>query len=256
MTPSTSSTTLQPQLSQPQLRKPPSPPSRRQTPRIRQTLRKPDEEAETAAKDGSNKPKHKHRHGKKIFGVGGNSNKHSHHEGQRRRWREEITPREKKRYEGVWASNRGRLMDLDPNRDPDQDLDTQDSEADVNLVSGVVIRDIWARSRLPVDELAEVWDLVIDHRTRVASAGAGAGAGTSGADETQATSIQRGGRAPPKPGTRPRDRALNRTEFVVGMWLIDQRLRGRKIPPKISDSVWGSARGGGVSVKRPKGAKK
>ena len=48
------------------------------------------------------------------------------------------------------------------------------------------------------------------------------------------------------------------------MWLIDQRLRGRKIPRKVSDSVWGSARGGGLSVsvrgprspKAAKGAKK
>jgi hypothetical protein len=43
---------------------------------------------------------------------------------------------------------------------------------------------------------------------------------------------------------------LGRQEFVVGMWLIDQRLKGRKIPRKVTDSVWGSANG--VRVMKPK----
>ena len=123
--------------------------------------------------------------------------------------------------------------------------DAAGADAGADLVSGIVVRDIWARSRLPVDELAEVWDLVVDHRSRGGGAGGGGARGSSDED--------RGG------GTRLRDRALDRTEFVVGMWLVDQRLRGRKIPPKVSDSVWGSARGGGVvgvSVKRPKGSKR
>lgn len=77
-----------------------------------------------------------------------------------------------------------------------------------------MVRDLWSRSRLPVDELAEVWDLV-----------------------------DRTGRG-----------ALDKTEFVVGLWLIDQRLRGRKIPQKVMDSVWASARG--VSVKGPPKEKK
>lgn len=33
---------------------------------------------------------------------------------------------------------------------------------------------------------------------------------------------------------------LDRAEFVVGLWLIDQRLKGRKLPTRVSDSVWGS----------------
>ena len=36
--------------------------------------------------------------------------------------------------------------------------------------------------------------------------------------------------------------ALGKDEFVVGMWLIDQRLRGRKLPLRVSESVWGSVR--------------
>lgn len=80
------------------------------------------------------------------------------------------------------------------------------------FVVNIAVREIWKRSRLPVDELAEVWDLV-----------------------------DRLGRG-----------MLGRQEFVVGMWLIDQRLRGRKIPAKVSDSVWGSANGMKVHNPRTK----
>ncbi|OTB00121.1 hypothetical protein M426DRAFT_324533 [Hypoxylon sp. CI-4A] len=189
MTPSTSQTP------------PPKPPSRRQTPHMRQTLRRPpsksdDEETHTKKR-------------KPMVKLGGN--KHIHHEGARKRWREEITARERKRYEGVWASNRGLLL-----VSPDRPLNQQQSEKEKlkeQMVANVIVRDIWARSRLPFDELAEVWDLV-DRR----------GVGY-----------------------------LDRAEFVVGMWLIDQRLRGRKIPRKVTDSVWGSARG--VRVAPPKHGK-
>ncbi|KAK1702755.1 hypothetical protein BDP67DRAFT_482354 [Colletotrichum lupini] len=43
---------------------------------------------------------------------------------------------------------------------------------------------------------------------------------------------------------------LGKAEFVVGLWLIDQRLRGRKIPARVSASVWDSAQG--VKVLSPK----
>ena len=35
---------------------------------------------------------------------------------------------------------------------------------------------------------------------------------------------------------------LVREEFVVGMWLIDQQLKGHKLPVKVPDSVWDSVR--------------
>ena len=31
---------------------------------------------------------------------------------------------------------------------------------------------------------------------------------------------------------------LTKEEFVVGLWLIDGRLKGKKLPVKVSDSVW------------------
>lgn len=82
--------------------------------------------------------------------------------------------------------------------------------ADVSeCVLNVVVREIWRRSRLPDDELAEVWELVASGRNM-----------------------------------------LDKQQFVVGMWIIDQRLRGRKIPTKASASVWDSAKG--VRVSSPK----
>ncbi|KAI1761469.1 hypothetical protein GGR53DRAFT_27010 [Hypoxylon sp. FL1150] len=198
-------------------------------PHMRQTLRKP--MAKREDEDGS-RSRSKQRRRKPLGKLGGGK-KHIHHEGARKRWREEITARERKRYEGVWASNRGLLLASPSSSDPvahphtdntyfnshphahpprqqqqpatkrQQDKHREAEKANEQLVVNVVVRDIWARSRLPFDELAEVWELV-DRK----------GVG-----------------------------ALDRAEFVVGMWLIDQRLRGRKIPQKVGESVWGSARG-------------
>ncbi|ODA82645.1 hypothetical protein RJ55_01153 [Drechmeria coniospora] len=161
----------------------------RSSPRLLPTLRQPQAKEEEAERQ----PKG---HRSKL-----QRGKHAHHEGSRRRWRDELTERERKRYEAVWASNRGWL------------LEQRGDETD--CVANVVVREIWRRSRLPEDELAEVWDLV-----------------ASGEAD----------------GRRGR---LSRQEFVVGMWLIDQRLRGRKLPRRVSDSVWGSANGVTV-VRRPR----
>ena len=71
-----------------------------------------------------------------------------------------------------------------------------------NSVINIVVRELWKRSRLPDDVLEEVWDLVDNQ-----------GIGR-----------------------------LERDEFVVGMFLIDQRLKGNKLPFKVSDSIWSSVR--------------
>lgn len=109
-----------------------------------------------------------------------------HHEGDRKRYRNQVTERERKRYEGVWAANKGLLMDA------------YSSHAVLNVVA----RDIWRRSHLPDDVLEEVWNLV----------------------DTQGVG------------------KLEREEFVVGMFLIDSRLKGNKLPLKVSDSLWSSVR--------------
>ncbi|KAL8708445.1 MAG: hypothetical protein Q9220_006669 [cf. Caloplaca sp. 1 TL-2023] len=116
-------------------------------------------------------------------------NKHpnKHHEGDRKRWRDQITTFETKRYEGVWAANRGLLAATYHRRD----LASAPQIFELaNHVVNIVARDIWDRSKLPQDVLEEIWDLV----------------DTNGKG------------------------SLSKDEFVVGMWLIDQRLKGRKLP--------------------------
>jgi hypothetical protein len=184
---------------------PPKPSPPKNTGKLRTTMRK-----DPSLSDSEDETEKYKRKGTRIMGLKGRKHPNKHHEGTRKRWRDEITERERKRYEGVWAANRGLCLPTSgprqhmpsPDRGPDQDDPSLD-------VLNLVVRDIWLRSRLPTHELEEVWDLV-DNR----------GIGR-----------------------------LSRIEFVVGLWLIDQRLKGRKLPPRVSESVWTSARGLGIKVK-------
>lgn len=174
---------------------------------MRQTLRKADS-SDSESEDELH-PYGKH---KKKRLVRKHPNKH--HEGDRKRWRDAITERERKRYEGVWAANKGMHYSFTPEEE------RQASEAEssritrgavTDQVSSIVARDIWNRSRLPEAVLETVWDLVDNDCV---------------------------GR-------------LNKEQFVVGMWLIDQRLKGRKLPVKVSDTVWASVRGlSGIKIRK------
>lgn len=147
---------------------------------MRQTMRAPSKADDDDDDDGDNWKRNSH-----IL----KKHPNKHREGDRKRWRDEITEQERKRYEGVWAANKGLCM---PPGNPEL----------ANKVLNLVVRDIWRRSKLPDHVLAEVWDLVnLDGLGR-----------------------------------------LGKEEFVVGMWLIDQRLKGRKLPVQVSESVWFSAR--------------
>jgi hypothetical protein len=127
-----------------------------------------------------------------------------HHEGTRERWRDYVSEAERKRYEGVWAANRGLYI-----ASPEQ----------ADEVLNLVVMDIWSRSRLPRDRLAKVWDLVTnDENSRLDDSGA-------------------------------RRRSLTKEQFVVGMWLIDQMLKGRNLPHSVHASVWRSVRLKGVKVR-------
>lgn len=129
-----------------------------------------------------------------------------HHEGDRKRWRDKISERERKRYEGVWAANRGLLQEYET---PSGQQQRPPESTPEDVVLNVVVRSVWSRSRLPHDVLEEIWDLVSPEEDY---------------------------------------KALSRDRFVVGMWLIDQRLKGRKLPVKVSASVWTSARHVGIKV--------
>lgn len=131
----------------------------------------------------------------------------------------EVSEAERKRYEGVWVANRGLYVGLmttpinDPingvHYEPSNDgsinaVYTGDGIPELNhpsqIVHGYVVRSLWRRSNLSNEHLAKVWNLV-DLR---------------------------------------KDGTLNRHEFVVGLWLVDQCLYGRKLPNVLSESVWNS----------------
>ncbi|OKL56146.1 hypothetical protein UA08_08492 [Talaromyces atroroseus] len=165
------------------VRKTPSPPKG-----MRQTLREPHKSDDEVNKNSNRRHLIKH-------------HPHKHHEGNRRRWRQEVTEPARKRYEGVWAANKGLWVP------PDSMLyrifpDLPRALVVSDLVVHLVVRDIWTRSRLPDHTLEQIWNLV-DRK----------GIGM-----------------------------LAREEFVVGLWLIDETLRGHKIPVKVPDSVWDSVR--------------
>lgn len=155
---------------------------------LRTTMRKPRTEEEVD--EGEKRRTKKHNIMKK------HPNKHA--EGDRKRWRDAVTEKERKRYEAVWASNRG--LHVFPT-----------FEGSDYVVCSLVVKDIFTRSRLHFDVLEEVYTLV----------------------------------------DRRKSGFLEREEFVVGLWLIDQRLKGRKLPMRVSDHVWRSVEGlQGIKVKK------
>lgn len=80
-----------------------------------------------------------------------------HHEGTRERWRDEVTMEEIKRYEGVWAANKGLHVFA---------YSENEASGIKEEVQNVVVRDIWSRSRLPPERLATVWNLVVSASNR------------------------------------------------------------------------------------------
>ncbi|KAM5467482.1 Increased rDNA silencing protein [Microsporum audouinii] len=138
-------------------------------------------------------------HGRRII----RTHPHKHREGDRKRWRDKVTAAERKRYEGVWAANKGLFVGAH------EQVNIKDkSVALEETVSSIVVRDIWTRSRLPTPMLEQIWNIVSHHAYGL----------------------------------------LSREEFVVGMWLIDQCLKGHKLPVKVSQSVWDSVRSVSVEL--------
>ncbi|KAL2840966.1 hypothetical protein BJY01DRAFT_14899 [Aspergillus pseudoustus] len=176
-------------------RAPPSPRGLRETLR---TQSKSDDEDE-----------HDRRHRRRVI----HKHPHKHQEGDRRRWRSEIAEKERKRYEGVWAANKGLL--IHPSQVLNKKMPLQESPSDMyphgalEMVVNLVVQDIWSRSHLPDHVLEQIWNLVDGQKIGL----------------------------------------LTRAEFVVGMWLIDQQLKGHKLPGTVPESVWASVfRTPGISL--------
>lgn len=112
-----------------------------------------------------------------------------------------VTDNERKRYESMWVSNRHRHLDLLSWWPPSLDDSTiMNSLPEDGLILNVIVRDIWKRSNVPSSLLAEIYAKV-DSR---------------------------------------KDGTLDRKSFIVGMWLVDQCLYGRKLPNVVEQCVWDS----------------
>lgn len=96
-----------------------------------------------------------------------------------------VSAEEKKRYEGVFAANKGLYINLDLRLTADFKMkavkvgDSITSEPERTLadfvntyssvserIHGIVVREIWLRSRLDQDTLKKMWSLVLDDRKR------------------------------------------------------------------------------------------
>lgn len=113
-----------------------------------------------------------------------------------------VTPPERKRYEGMWVSNRCLYLELLPwwASVMSGEGNPQVKLPEDGLILNLVVKDIWIRSNLPSDLLMQIYDKV-DTRN---------------------------------------DGTLDRKSFVIGMWLVDQCLYGRKLPREVDQQVWDS----------------
>ncbi|SCU98304.1 LADA_0H12024g1_1 [Lachancea dasiensis] len=159
---------------------------------------------------GSTNKKHKTkgrraRLGHQIKKASGHHHSHRKSFNEDKPWKSHIdigfvTQAERKRYEGMWVTNRNCYLDLLPWWDDNCQSEDKNMVSDEGLMLNLVVLDIWSRSHLPQNKLAAIYDMV-DTR----------GDGT-----------------------------LERKSFIVGMWLVDQSLYGRKLPSRIQPRVWES----------------
>ncbi|VEU22270.1 DEKNAAC103280, partial [Brettanomyces naardenensis] len=131
-----------------------------------------------------------------------------------------VEENEKKLYSAVWAANKG--VYCDKNVALQEDATIRDFVRDLSneRIHGLIVREIWKRSRLADLVLAKIWSLLMDHRKQLYV--------RAEPDGQDLNSEQFD------------DITLTEEEFIVGMWLIDQCLYGRKLPKVIGDEVWKS----------------
>ena len=123
-----------------------------------------------------------------------------------------ITCREYSRYEGVWIVNcisnaRFESFKWGIKRGFKDGNNDEQACGDVgkDVILSRIVKEIWDRSELPQSILGEIYSLV---------------------DSTH-------------------DWVLKKREFIVGMWLVDQSLYGRRLPSSVDENVWLSADIGG-----------
>ncbi|CAI4044617.1 hypothetical protein SUVZ_10G1170 [Saccharomyces uvarum] len=160
-------------------------------------------------------PRHHHHHHRQLHNPSSH-HLHAHHYTSPQKFNEDkpwkshrdvgfITEQERKRYESMWVSNRYLYLRLLPwwptLTNEDNELNLQPlSLPQDGLMFNLVVKDIWNRSNLPTDLLIQIYNMV---------------------------------------DTR-KDGTLDRKSFIVGMWLVDQCLYGRKLTNELDQRVWSS----------------
>lgn len=142
---------------------------------------------------------------------------------------------EKKRYDGLFVTNKGLYINRDlrfqqrPYKGTEYKVFVNKYSDPNERIHGLVVREIWKRSQLNLDTLARIWYLVLSIRKikwlQLSS------------DRNLVNDLEN--ESEPEPEDFD-DGTLTREEFIVGMWIIDQCLYGRKLPKVISREVWHS----------------
>ena len=109
-----------------------------------------------------------------------------------------ITCREYSRYEGVWIVNCISKARFESFK-WGKNCEFQNGKRDEeDVMLSSTVKEIWDRSELPQSILGEIYSLV---------------------DSTH-------------------DWMLQKREFIVGMWLVDQSLYGRRLPSAVDENIW------------------
>lgn len=147
-----------------------------------------------------------------------------------------INAEDRKRYQGIYASNKG-VYTNNPDR-----------------ISRIIVEELWGRSKLDYETLRKIWDLVI--ATRRESTTPNNSSETDDDMDTSYVNLENQLMNESISGfcdDNNLDDGLTCDEFVVGIWLIDQCLQGRKLPKSVPDTVWDTL---GIEVKNRKAKKK
>lgn len=172
-----------------------------------------------------------------------------------------ITSDEKKRYEGVFAANKSSYLDLDPRLVDAESLKLSNfvnTYTPLNeRIHSLIVYEIWTRSKIDKTTLSKIWSLVLDDRKRrwIKAVNNGSKEWLVEIPKNQIMTNTNGSRSSEnvQDDTREQqvsynlldidrnmfdDSTLTYEEFIVGMWLIDQCLYGRKLPKSIPVTVW------------------
>lgn len=144
-----------------------------------------------------------------------------------------IDLNERKRYDGVFVTNKGSYISRDlklmnsynsnSNNNEETGRFVNSYSSPFDRIQSLVVREIWRRSKLNFDTLTKIWYLVLSDRKYRWLLSFEDDSDYIGTDVEEFD-----------------DGTLTRDEFIVGMWIIDQCLYGRKLPKVIPKEVWES----------------